>query len=163
MKFIACIDKFGGLGNNGNLLFNIRKDMKRFKALTLGGVVIMGYTTYKSLPHGVLPERLNIVMTRKHSIENKNVVAIHSKEELFQYLKRHRLNCDDVWIIGGRTLYVDFLPECKEIYLTRVDALRESDCYFPCPEMISGWEQVSLEPNEENGLKFCFEHYIRIR
>ena len=161
MKFIACIDRFGGLGYRGKLLFHIHKDMKRFKEYTTGGVVVMGYTTYESLPHGALPNRLNIVMSRNHTVDDENVVVVNSHEMLFDYLKEHNINPDDVWIIGGESLYVDFLPECKEIFLTRVEALEVSDRFFPCPETISGWGVVSIEHDSENGLNFDYEHYAR--
>ena len=161
MKYIACIDSLGGLGFKGNLLFHIKKDMEHFKELTTGGVVVMGYNTYKSLPHGALPNRLNIVMTKNHTVEEDGVVVVDSHDALFEYLKDNNINKDDVWVIGGARVYVDLLQECKEIYLTRVDALRESDVFFTCPETIAGWDLASIEHNEEDGLEFDFEHFVR--
>ena len=76
MRYIACIDKQGGLGYKGGLLFCIKKDLKRFKVLTTCGVVVMGYNTYKSLPNGALPNRLNIVMSKNHNVEGGNVAVV---------------------------------------------------------------------------------------
>ena len=156
MKIIACIDRMGGLGYRGELLFHIRKDMERFRSLTTGGIVVMGYNTYRSLPHGALPDRTNIVLSKHHSIEDEGVAVCRTKEELKQILASQQ---EDVWIIGGESLYKEFLPECEEIYLTRVDALKKSDRFFPCPEMVGGWGLVSKGTYSEDGLDFTFERY----
>jgi len=158
MNFIACIDRMGGLGYKGQLLFHLHKDMEYFRKLTEGGVVVMGYRTYRSLPHGALLNRKNVVLSRNHDVEDEDVVLVRDKDELRLYLETCK---EPVWIIGGQSLYVEFLPECKEIFLTRVDTLRRSDCFFPCPEMLRGWKMVSEEQGEEDGIHFTFEHYAR--
>ena len=164
MKFIACIDKNGGLGYRGKLLFSLKKDMQRFKTLTTGGVVVMGYNTYKSLPRGALPNRLNIVMTSRHTmqdIKDKSVVVVSGRQALHNYLKMYGIDPKDVWVIGGAKIYETLWDDCDDICLTCVDAVRQSDCKFPLEKLSDGWDLTSYIKKEEDGLKFAYERFVR--
>ena len=158
MKAIACIDKFGGLGYKGKLLFHIKEDMMRFRELTMGGTVVMGYNTFISLPHGALPGRQNIVLSKNHTVEDSNVIVLDGRESLFRYIEEHQLDADKVWIIGGESLYREFINDCDEVYLTRVDDIRQSDRFMPDPTYFSEWKLANREEHETGGgLSYRFE------
>ena len=159
MKAIACIDGSNGLGYKGDLLFHLKKDMKRFRELTTGGIAIMGYNTYLSLPNGPLPNRTNIVMTRSHSIENDGVVVVRSREELLEYIKKAPADIE-AWVIGGAAIYRELMGDCDEVYLTRVFETKKSDCFFP--PLGDEWVLSESKKEEENGIGFSFEKYSKV-
>lgn len=157
MKAIVCVDKFGGIGNKGQLLFHIKKDMQRFKLLTAGKVVVMGRSTYESLPHGALPNRINIVLSRTKIINDDNVITLPDIVSLKQFIKEKGLKENGIWVIGGESIYQQLMPECTELWVTRVNKVEKCDKYFPDPLFEKDWQMKSIEHGEEDGLKFTFE------
>lgn len=151
MKAIACVDRFLGLGYKGNLLFNLHEDMVRFKELTTGNTVVMGYNTYKSLPHGALPNRRNIVLSQNHQIFDKNVVVLRSKKSLMKYLEKENIDTNTVWVIGGSVIYKELIDECDEIFLTVVDDIRKADTFFVD---ISDWKAILTEDCKECEIRY---------
>lgn len=129
MRAIVCVDKKWGIGKDGGLLFKLPLDMARFKKLTTGGIVIMGYNTFLSLPkQKPLPNRRNIILYEGDlTVEGAEVV--HSKEELFKLIPYDTLK--DAWLIGGATVYKNFLDECQYAYVTKVRANGKADVFFP--------------------------------
>lgn len=128
MNIIVSVDKNGGIGRDGELLVRIKRDMKRFRELTLGGVVIMGRKTFVSLPNASpLKDRVNIVLTRG-GFSAEGVLTAHSVEELFSLLERYPDR--EHWVIGGESVYKQLLPYCDRAYITRICGEYAADAFF---------------------------------
>ena len=160
LKIIACVDKAMGLGYKNQLLYHIKADMEHFRRVTMGGTVVMGYNTYLSLPNGALPYRNNVVLSRNHNINDPNITVIRDKKALMAYFIREYLDVDSVWIIGGASMYEQFIDDCDKIYLTVVDDFKKADAFFPS---IDDWETVHETKGRENGLKFSIKELMRRR
>lgn len=126
-NLIAAVAKDGGIGREGQLLFRLPEDLHRFKALTMGGTLVMGRATLDSLPGGrPLPGRRNVVLTRDESFRREGVEAVHSVEQLLSLLN----GVVPVWVIGGASVYEQLLPLCEALYLTEVDAVVPADRFL---------------------------------
>ncbi len=159
MKIIVAAAKDWGIGNKGDLLFNVPQDMEFFKNCTLNKVVVMGRKTLLSLPDGKpLKNRTNIVMTRDLNFEKEDCIIVNSKEALLEELKKYEV--DDVFLIGGGVLYNELYPYCSEAYITKFDAIMEADTYLHNFEEDKDWLLTySSEIHEHMGLKFIFTRY----
>ena len=139
MNAIAAVSLDWGIGRENDLLFHIGEDMKRFRALTLGGTVIMGRKTLDSMPGGdPLPRRRNIVLTRQKEIARAGVETAASVEEVLSLVAGE--DPEKVWVIGGGEIYRQMLPYCRLCYLTRVYARPESDAFFPDLDTLPQWQ-----------------------
>ncbi|MGL5752672.1 MAG: dihydrofolate reductase [Paraclostridium sp.] len=120
------------IGGNNTLLWNIPEDLKRFKELTTNKIVVMGYNTWESLPKSVrpLPNRTNIVLSDKF-IELEGAIVVTSIPDLFNYLLESGYDTDDVFIIGGASIYRQFVGKVDTMYITKVDIDIDGDAYFP--------------------------------
>lgn len=127
VALIAAVAQNGAIGNGNKLIYWLPNDLKRFKQLTTGHTIIMGSNTFRSLPKGALPNRRNIVLSRKE--------AEFPGAEKFTSLERALDSCreeDIVFIIGGEMLYKSALPLSDILYLTEVeDTPEEADAFFP--------------------------------
>ena len=134
---IVAVDNNWGIGFDGELLEAIPSDLKRFKELTTGHVVVMGSKTWNSLPKKPLPNRVNIVISRaKPLIMDKNTIRI-GLEDTINYLKYIK---DDVFIIGGGTIYKELLPFCDRVYVTKIYKDHNIvDTYFPNLDESKEW------------------------
>lgn len=160
MIAIAAVAENWGLGKNGQLLFSLPADMRRFRALTSYHTVVMGRKTLESLPGGrPLPKRRNIVLTsRAEPIEGAETV--HSVDELLSLVADEP--AEEVYVIGGAQVYAQLLPHCERVLLTKVDAARSADAFFPDLDADPHWQaEEPSEPLEENGLSYRFIDYIR--
>ena len=109
MNAIAAVSLDWGIGKDNDLLFHIGEDMKRFRALTTGGTVIMGRRTLDSMPGGKpLPRRRNIVLTRQADFAREGVEVARSPEEVLRLTAGE--DPEKVWVIGGREIYRQVLP-----------------------------------------------------
>ena len=160
MNAIAAVSKSWGLGKDNDLLFHISEDMKRFRALTAGGTVIMGRKTLDSMPGGkALPKRRNIVITRDRNFERENVEVAHSVEEAIAMVAGEE--SDKVWVIGGGEMYKAMLPYCRMCCITHVHAAPECDVFFPGLTALENWKvQTEEEVQTEEGVAFRFVDYI---
>lgn len=161
MKIIVAIDNARNIGNHGNLLFSIPEDMKFFREMTVGKVIIMGRKTLESLPNSrPLKNRTNIVLSK--TIQNvPNIDIAKNIDEMFEKIKKY--NTDDVYVIGGAQIYSLLLPYCDTVLMTKIDAVaKEADAKFP--ELNSTeWAKVSCSKSYvSNNIKFQFETYKRI-
>jgi dihydrofolate reductase len=128
IAIIAAIDKNNALGFKNRLLFYLPDDLKRFKALTTGHTVVMGRKTFDSLPKGALPNRRNIVLSRSTKLELPGAEVYASLEEALQ----HCADNEQVFIMGGASVYKQALPLADRLYMTEIDAeAAEADVYFP--------------------------------
>jgi dihydrofolate reductase len=130
MNIIVAADKKNGIGYQGKLLVTIPFDQQLFRKETIGKIVVMGRKTLESLPGGrVLEGRTNIVLTRNPDYTCKGAIICHSVEEVLEQIKQYR--SEDVYVIGGESVYREFLPYADRIHLTRIDYVYEADTFFP--------------------------------
>ncbi len=126
VNIIVAIDRKGGIGRGGDLLFHIGADLRHFKALTWGHTVIMGRKTFESLPKGALPGRRNIVVTRNRSYVAPGADVAHSLEEALGMVQ------GEAFVIGGAEIYRQALPLADRLYLTVIkDQADDADTFFP--------------------------------
>lgn len=161
MKAILAADKNWGIGYNNHLLVSIPSDMKFFRQTTTGKVVVMGRKTLESFPNGMpLKNRTNIVLTANQDYQVKDAVIVHSEDELMEELKKY--DADDIYVIGGESVYRMMLPYCDTVYVTKIDRAFQADTYFPNLDEMDEW--VMTEESEEQtcfDLEFCFTKYER--
>ena len=130
MKIIVAADKNWGIGKDNKLLVSIPADMKMFRQETTGKVCVMGRKTLESFPGGLpLKNRINIVLTRNENYKVKDAIIVHSIEELMEELKKYP--AEDVYCIGGDTIYKQLLPYCDAAQVTKIDFAYIADSYFP--------------------------------
>ena len=155
MRAIFCADEKWGIGKGNGLLFSLPKDMKFFRETTRGKVVVMGRKTLESFPGGKpLKGRVNIVLSSHESKEG--TVGAKSLNELLQLLKGYPE--DDVFVIGGESVYRALLPYCSEVYVTKVAADGKADTFVPDLDEDEAFVLTAEgEPVEDNGytLRFC--------
>ena len=143
INIIACLDQNGAIGYKNQLIFHIRKDMERFKQLTLNHTIVMGRKTYDSLPHGALPLRRNIVITQQE-IQLENCEVYHSLTDALD-----KCTDDIIFIIGGESIYKQCLNLADNLYLTIVDKkMPKADTYFPSINS-ENWEIIDKEQFKE--------------
>ena len=156
INLIAAIGKNNELGKNGDLVWRFREDMKFFKETTMGHPIVMGRKTFESLPK-VLPGRKNIVIST-NEIKNNEIELYKSIRE---FLINYQNFNEDVFIIGGASIYEQFIDIATKMYLTEIDAIdSEADVYFP-KFNISEWDKEEIKSNEENSIKFKHILYKR--
>ena len=161
MKAIVAADNKWGIGYQNKLLVSIPSDMKFFRQTTTGKVVVMGRKTLESFPNGLpLKNRVNIVLTKNRNYEVKDAVIVHSEKELLEELKKY--NSDDIFVIGGESIYRMMLPYLDLIYVTKIDRTFQADTFFPDLDAMEEWEMT--EEGEEQtcfDLEFAFTKYER--
>lgn len=157
INIIAAVAKDRAIGFQNKLLYWLPNDLKRFKALTTGHTIVMGRRTFESLPKGALPNRRNIVLSRSGS-SFPGCDSYSSLEEALQ-------NCapeEDIYIIGGATVYEQAIDRADRLCLTEIDDIPEqADAYFPPYE---GWHIVSREEHsrdEKHAFSYAFVDYER--
>ena len=155
MRAIFCADEKWGIGKDNGLLFSLPKDMKFFRETTKGKVVVMGRKTLESFPGGQpLKGRVNIVLSSHEPKEG--TVGAKSLGELLLLLKKYPE--DEVFVIGGESVYRALLPYCSEVYVTKVAADGKADTFVPDLDEDEAFALAAEgEPVEDNGytLRFC--------
>ena len=161
MKAILSADKNWGIGYKNRLLVSIPSDMKFFRQTTTGKVVVMGRKTLESFPNGMpLKNRTNIILTRNPEFTAKGAVVCHSVEETLEELKKYP--SEDVYIIGGDTIYRQFLPYCDTAHVTRMEHAYDADAWFPNLDEDPEWELTGQsEEKTYFDLEFTFCRYER--
>lgn len=156
ISLIAAIGKNFELGKGNDLIWRLPGDLNFFKNVTMGKEIVMGSKTFYSLPN-LLPGRKHIVLTRKN-IEIPEVLVMHSKEELIEYLKEIK---KEVMIIGGASIYAQFIDIADKMYLTHIDAVcDEADAYFP-KFNYNDWDSEILRTNSDSGISYKHVLYKR--
>lgn len=155
MRAIFHADKEWGIGKSNDLMFSLPKDMKFFRETTKGKAVVMGLNTLKSFPNGKpLKNRVNIVLSPNKVDED--VITVHNLDELFEELKKYP--ADDVFVIGGASVYRTLIPYCTEVLVTKVDALGGADVFVPDLDKEENFLLAyESEAEEDNGytIRFC--------
>ncbi len=140
MRAIAAVDEAWGIGRDGRLLIRIPADQKQFREKTGGGVVILGRKTLQTFPKGEpLTDRVNVILTRnpEFAVKGENAVVVHNEQELDEALRPYAQ--DDVWVIGGESVYRLLLPKCTEAIITKIERRYEADAFFPDLSAAPAW------------------------
>ena len=166
MNIIVAVDNHWGIGNNGELLYHIKEDMKRFKKLTMGKCVIMGRKTFESLPDKKpLSGRTNIILTSDMNYKVEGAIVVHSIEELKK--ETYKFKKEDAILIGGESLYNQLLTYCDQIFLTLITPANPndrkiSDSIFPDIDNNPNWDWTykdDIEYDEDNDVNYQFITY----
>ncbi len=162
INVIAAVAKNGAIGFENKLIYWLPNDLKRFKALTTGHTIVMGRRTYESLPKGALPNRRNIVLTR----DVKDAAMRFPGCEAFSSLDEALAHCavdEQVYIIGGASVYAEALPRATRLCLTLVhDTPANADTFFP--DYSTGWREEAREDwptDEKHAQEYSFVDFVR--
>ncbi len=161
INIIAAIARNNAIGNDNKLLYWLPNDLRRFKALTTGHTIVMGRRTFESLPHGALPNRRNIVLSRSN--------VQYPGAETFPSLQDALSACtsdEQVYVIGGASVYQQAMAVADNLFLTLIDDTPEqADAFFPQIDF-SCWKTVSCEhhpTDEKHAYPYSFTDYTRVR
>ena len=162
LSLIVAIASDGAIGRKGTLPWHISDDLKHFKKITRGHTMLMGMNTFISLP-GVLPKRKHIVIADDPSFTVDHPM-VEVRRDLFAALEECKAAEEEIFVIGGGSVYRQSLPYVSKLYITRIDmTVPDADTFFPnIPE--EEWKVVSeSEPmyDEENGVSYRFVDYER--
>lgn len=159
MNAIVAVDNRWAIGNKGGLLVRIPMDQKFFREVTIGKVVVLGRKTLSTFPNGLpLPGRTNIILSRNQNLQVKGATVVHSREELFEELKKY--NSEDIYVIGGSMVYNLLIPYCSLVHVTKIDYRYAADSYFPNLDEMEEWK-ITGESDENTyfDLEFTFYRY----
>lgn len=141
MNAIVAVDNNWAIGNKGKLLTSIPNDMKRFREITTGKVVVLGRKTMATFPNGMpLKNRTNIVLTKDENYSAGEAIIVHSIDELLEELKKYP--SEDIYIIGGTSVYEQMLPYVDTCEVTKIRYSYEADAYFPNLEKNEEWKMT---------------------
>lgn len=153
ISLIAAMDRNRVIGKNNKLPWKLPSDLKHFHDLTLGKTVVMGRRTFESIGRS-LPNRTNIVITSDEGYSAPGAKIVHSVAEALKAFGED----EEVMIIGGASIYKQFLPLATKIYLTQIDEDFEGDAYFPEFDL-KEWAETEREekiPDRENAYRYTF-------
>ena len=163
MNLIVAVDKNWGIGYQNKMLVSIPADMRFFRQETMGKIVVMGRKTYETFPGGQpLNGRTNIILTSDRNYKVKGAILVHSKEELLEKLKE--FPSEEIYIIGGATIYEQLLEYCDVAHVTKIDYTYHADTFHPNLDKDPEWKVVA-ESDEQTyyDLEYTFYKYQRIK
>ena len=160
LKILVAFDENRVIGKNNALIWHLPADLKRFKALTTGHVIIMGRKTFESIGKP-LPNRTTIVISRQTDLQIEGVILANSVEEAI--LKAKSITREDIYIVGGAEIYTLSMPVADQILVTQLHDIFEGDAFFPeiSPE---NWKVKDKErgvTDEQNAYQFSYITYSR--
>ncbi len=161
MNLIVAVDSNWAIGNKNQLLISIPNDMKHFREETTGKVVVLGRKTLATFPQGLpLKNRTNIILSKDKNFKVKDAVVVNSVDELLEELKNYP--SEDVYIIGGESIYRQMLPYCDVAHVTRIDHAYEADTFFPNLDKDDDWE-ITADSDEQTyfDIPYQFVKYER--
>ena len=159
ISIIVAIAANSAIGKDNDLLWYISRDLKRFKDLTNGHYIVMGKKTYFSLPKRPLPNRTNMVITDVPGEQIDDCLMAYSIEDAIEKMDSENEN----FIIGGGSIYRQFLPLADKLYITRVHKDFDADAFFPGISL-EEWkltEKVDVHDDPQNYFTYSFEIYER--
>ena len=161
MNVIVAVDQNWAIGKNNDLLVSIPADMKMFREETSGKVVVLGRKTLESFPNGLpLKNRTNIILTKNKDFKVKDAIVVNSIEELLEEIKKYP--AEDVYCIGGDSIYHQLLPYCDVAHVTKIEFAYEADRYFPNLDEMPEWEITARsEEHTYFDLEYAFVKYER--
>ena len=163
MNIIVAVDENWAIGNKGDLLVRIPNDHKTFRNETTGKVVVLGRKTMDTFPQKKpLPNRTNIILTKNPAYQVKDAIVVHSIDELLEELKQY--NSEDIYIIGGDSVYQQMLPYCDVAHVTWIEHAYEADSYFPNLDKDPDWV-MTAESDELTyfDIPYYFRKYERVK
>ena len=163
MNLIACADANWGIGFENRLLVHIPEDMRFFRDMTLGSVVVMGRKTLESLPGGrPLEGRRNLVLTRNPSYQAVGVQTAPGIQALMQELSF--CESKNIYVIGGASIYRQMLDFCDTAYITKVARAYQADAFLPNLDVQGGWRLAAssgAQFSPDAGVEYRFLRYER--
>lgn len=162
MNLIVAADNNWAIGNRNELLVRIPNDQKHFREETTGKVVVLGRKTLATFPQGMpLKGRTNIILSKDQKLTVKDAIVVHSLDELLKELKKYR--SEDIYIIGGESIYRQMLPYCNVAHVTKIDKEYEADTFFPNLDQDPQW-QITADSDELTyfDIPYQFIKYERI-
>ena len=159
ISIIVAVSEDWGIGKDNELLWHISEDLKRFKRLTSGNTVIMGKKTWESLPRRPLPGRKNIVLTDNPNESIENAVTAYSIQDSLNKCNQN----EEIFIIGGGSIYRQFMPIADRLFITHVHMKAPADIYFPEIDL-NIWEITEKEEfktNGDNSIPYTYTIYQR--
>jgi dihydrofolate reductase len=160
LKILVAFDENRVIGKNNTLIWHLPADLKRFKTLTTGHVIIMGRKTFESIGKP-LPNRTTIVISRQADLQIEGAIIAHSVEEAI--LKAKSITREDIFIVGGAEIYALSLALADQILVTQLHDIFDGDAYFPeIPE--ESWEVTEKErgiTDEKNDYQYSYITYSR--
>ena len=158
ISIIVAVAENMGIGKGNNLLWQLPSDLKHFKAITMGKSVVMGKNTWFSLPKRPLPGRRNIVLTDLAGETFEGAESVYSIAEAVS-----KCEGDDEYIImGGGSVYRQFMPLADKLYITEVAQTAEADVFFPTIDP-KEWQEISRESHLDEEIPYSYVEYERIR
>lgn len=160
ISMIAAMANNRVIGKDNQMPWHLPADFAWFKRSTMGKPVVMGRKTYDSIGRP-LPGRLNIVISRDANLEIEGVTTVTSIEKALELVS----DVEEVMIIGGGKIYLDFLTRADRLYLTHIDLDVEGDTQFPDYEAVANWEileSTSFSPDEVNQYHYRFVIYNKL-
>jgi dihydrofolate reductase len=162
MNLIAAVDNNWAIGYKNSLLVKIPNDQKQFGEMTEGKVIVMGRKTLETFPQKQpLKNRVNIILTRDKGFTQKDAVVLHSIDELMEELKKYK--DDDVYVIGGESIYEQLMPYCNTAHITKIDYEYQADAYLQNLDKSDDWRLVA-ESDEQTyfNLEYYFLKYEKV-
>lgn len=155
MNLIVAVDNNWAIGNKNELLVRIPNDHKHFREETTGKVVVLGRKTLETFPQGQpLKNRTNIILTTDRKYQVKDAIIVHSINELLEELKKY--NDEDIYIIGGESVYRQMLPYCNVAHITKIDHSYEADTYFPNLDQDEEWH-ITADSDEQTYFDIAYQ------
>ena len=157
ISLIAAIGKNNELGRNGELLFHIKEDMQFFRATTMNHPILMGRKTFDSIGRP-LPKRTNFVITRHPELLPDGVEPV---KDLRQFLESYTDTEEELFVIGGGTIYSEALKYAKNLYLTEIDAsVEDADTFFPTFDK-SNYSCKIIKKGKDHDLTYSIMKYTK--
>lgn len=139
MNLIVAVDNNWAIGKDNDLLIKIPQDLYYFSEKTTNNIVVMGRKTLESFPRSKpLRDRINIVISTKEDYKVEGGIVLHSVDEALEEVKQYK--SEDVYIIGGQTVYEQFLDYCDTAYVTKINYSYDADTFFPNLDDKEEWE-----------------------
>lgn len=161
MNLIVAVDRNWGIGYKGQLLVSIPSDHKMFRKETLNKVIVYGRKTLETFPLAQpLDRRTNIIVSRNPDLQVRGALVVHSIEELLKELEQY--DSEDIYIIGGESIYAQMLPYCDTAHVTMIDYAYQADAFFPNLDRDPEWE-ITADSEEQTyfDIPYTFVRYSR--
>ena len=161
MNLIVAVDKQWGIGKDNDLLISIPEDMQFFKEKTMGKVVIMGKNTLESFPGAKpLKNRTNIVLALETDYLVDGATVVYTMDDFLKEVSKYP--SEDVFVIGGGSIYRQMLEHCDTCYITFIDYSFDADTFIPNLDEMDEWYIAEeSEKYNYNGMEYSFRTYKR--
>jgi dihydrofolate reductase len=162
MNLIAAVDNNWAIGFRNGLLVRIPNDQKQFREMTEGKVIVMGRKTLETFPQRQpLKNRVNVVLTSDMKYSVKDAVIVHSLDELMEELKKY--NDDDVYVVGGESVYKQLLPYCNTAHITKIDYEYQADAFLSNFDETPDWKLTGQSDEQTYfDLEYYFQKYEKV-